>query len=110
MDLKDLGGISLEEIEEFSNLTANDEREFLSWCNSVFNNPWFSRLIKRLIYDQKTRTFDEATTQEQLQFGRALALGIDFVSKAFRQYSVEFDSKYGQKKPEFDRNKMINRV
>ena|SRR3990167_5226746 len=107
MDLKDLGGISLEEIEEFSNLTANDEREFLSWCNSVFGNPWFPRLIKRLIYDQKTRTFDEAATQEQLQFGRALALGIDFVSKAFRKYANEFETKYGQDKPKFNKTKMF---
>ena len=44
MDLKELGGISLEEIEEFNSLTANEEREFLSWCNSVFNNTWFSNL------------------------------------------------------------------
>ena len=108
MELKDLDIISLDEVEWFDALSESDKKNFIIWCDSVFTNPWFAKLISRLIYDQTVETFTNSDTTERLNFGRAVVMGIDYVSKAFRKYANEYTAKYGQNKPEFKRDKMFN--
>lgn len=90
--------MKLENIEEFDKLAQSEEKELCSFCNIVYSNPWFKRIIKRLAYDTMIETFDNADTLDKLQEGRFAVAGIKNIQEFFKRYSNRFEDKFISKK------------
>jgi len=104
-------GITLEEII-FPSLQSNADkyRKFCKFCHLTYNDSFFQLISKQLLLQQISKTAVDATSYDELQFGRAVVNGLALYEEMFKKYSLEFESKYMPRKDEFDNTKSFESV
>jgi hypothetical protein len=81
------GKLTIEELDEFDRLAKAESQDLIEFCASVYMNPTWNKIIRRLKMIQQEATFEEATTERELLNGRAVVEGIELINAFFKKYS-----------------------
>jgi len=103
-----LKAINFDDILFVESLAGEDRREFFKFCNQVYNNKFFTQIIKNFVHTQVMFTAEEAMSHDQYMFGKAMCQGIKTVEDFFRKYSSAYDAEFTPKDEKFDARKSFS--
>jgi hypothetical protein len=99
--------VELSDLDKWTEITK-DRKQFCSWCDDVYNSPYFQLMVKRLQFDLLKEAFDEKSPEDMKEV-QMTSKGIDYLVKHLLTFSNEFKN-INKPKEDFDNSKMIGRL
>ena len=107
---KILSGVQLTDIDFADKLTGQDKVEFLQYCSTMVQNPWFEKIFSALYWPHIVHAGLQAPSYDIVTFNRATANGIGLTREFFEKYNRKWQVEYGKENEDFDAQKPFENV
>ncbi len=90
------------ELKIAENLSGDELRDFCKFCNEVFTNPFFDKIVKGFIFASVMLTAERGITAEHYLNSKFTINGVKAMEEYFARYSSIYERDYLSPQEAFD--------